>query len=394
MKIGMLVNNLEVSGGYQKLVIRLSQQLQEMGHEVYIYTPKLDTKACYPNDIKKLNVSTIPKEFSDQTPVVAYEKLVAGIDPKIDAFIIHDELSLIGIALLPNAPKKVIWMLNNQLPENLVKYRPEVSSVYRQVVGKTSTKLRESKKAVRRVKLIRLGLKRTHLLVTYDSFNQELVNNVLRRRAEVVFAGADLEQFKKYAKDRKFNKKSSYQILSVGVVFPHRRYEDLLEAVAILAKEEMPVKATIVGRQDLSAEYFSQLQKLVAKHKIGNRIVFKNYVSDSEMVNLYKDSDVFVFINDGFTWGIAAFEAVAARLPVIITSNIGAADLIHDGQTGWVVPPRNPTAVAESIKSIINDRQKAEAVADKAQQEVASVVSWQAYAIRIEKLLKSDVQYQ
>ena len=384
MKIGMLVNNLEVSGGYQKLVIRLSQNLKKLGHSVVIFTPKLNAEKCYPNDIKDLAIVTISKRFADVTPVESYAELSKKIDSSFDSFIIHDELSLIGIGIMAEPPKTVVWMLNNQLPENLGKYMPEVKSVYKQTIGSLSTKIKEIHKAIDRVMLMRKGLRRTSKLVTYDEFNKQLVKKMLGRDAQNIYAGADLEQFKEFAKQRDFKKKPSYTVLSVGVVFPHRRYEDLIRAAALLVKAGVTnTKITIVGRQDLSPDYFAELEDLARQLHVERHVRFINYVTDQEMIRLYRDSDIFAFINDGFTWGISVFEAVAAKLPVIITDNIGAVDLIKDRVHGRLVKPKSPEDVAAAISDIILDRSNAQAYATAAYQDILKIVSWEAYTQRI-----------
>lgn len=106
------------------------------------------------------------------------------------------------------------------------------------------------------------------------------------------------------------------------------------------------------------------------------------------MTQLYKKSDAFLFINDGFTWGISVFEAVAAGLPVIITDNIGAADLVENNKTGWVVAPRAPKEVAKAIKEIVTNRSKAQKIAEKASRDLATFVSWDAYTKRMVNLIK------
>lgn len=390
MKIGMIVNNLEVSGGYQKLVIRLAQQLQTLGHKVIVYTPKLDTKKCYPNDIQSIDVVGLPKIVGAQTPVEAYKQLTKQIDTDLQAIIIHDELSLLAMGMLPlRSGQRVVWMLNNQLSENLKKYGPEMRNVYRQTVGTSRTKLSETKKATERVRLLRKGLRRVNVFATYDQFNQDLVRKILgRRETVVVSAGADLDKFKAYAKKRSFSPQKHYTVLSVGVIFPHRRYEDLIEAMALL-KPNHDIDLVIVGRQDLSPDYFKDLQQLTKKRNLDKAVKFKNYVSDKEMVKLYEDSSVFTFVNDGFTWGISVFEAVAAKLPVIITDNIGAADLVKNNQTGWVVPPRQPAAIAAAIKAIIDNPESTAEIANRAYRDLLKTVSWSAYTQRMLKLIKS-----
>lgn len=60
----------------------------------------------------------------------------------------------------------------------------------------------------------------------------------------------------------------------------------------------------------------------------------------------YREADVLVFptLRDGF--GMVVTEALANGLPVITTTSAGAADLIRDGENGWVIPPADESALA------------------------------------------------
>lgn len=382
----MVVNNLEVSGGYQKLVIRLAQNLQVLGHEVITYTPALDTKNCYPEEINSIKVVSLKPVERVGTMVDQYQRLCSKITGEFQSLIIHDELSLISVALL--AKRKTIWMLNNQLPETLGKYSPELRSAFGQKNMGLKHRWNDTKEARRRIKLMRAGLKRVDYFAVYDRFNANLVKKYLHREADIVYAGADLERFSKLGAGRKFSVKKRLQVLSVGVIFPHRRYEDLIKATALAKKAGVSIKTVIVGRQDLSPEYFKQLKTLRRGLELDKDVLFINYVSDADMLEHYKKSDIFAFINDGFTWGIAVFEAVAAKLPVIISDNIGAVDLIKPNKTGWVVKPRSPKAVALSIQAIANEPAAAKKIAETAFNDISKIVSWREYAKRMEVLLK------
>lgn len=380
----MLVNNLSVSGGYQKLVIRFSQALAALGHTVTVYTPVVDKEKCYPDDINSLNIVTLSKNEAAQPLFAQYELLAEKIDPSLDAIVIHDDLSLLSLAALPaDNHATIAWMLNNQLPENLGKYKAEVSHTWKHSGGGKKDRLHASHQTFERVRRMRKGLARIQIFATYDQFNKQLVEKQLGKRADFVAAGADLDRFKAYAKDRDYEPKKTYTLLSVGVVFPHRRYEDLIRSVAELRGKKYNVQATIVGLQDLSPDYFASLEKLTSELSLQKYIDFKHYVSDGEMTQLYRTSDAFIFINDGFTWGISVFEAVAAGLPVIITDNIGAADLVENGKTGWVVSPRSPSKVTKAVADLIDNRDKTKTIAQRAYKELTEFISWEAYTKRM-----------
>ncbi|MDB5183173.1 MAG: group 1 glycosyl transferase [Candidatus Saccharibacteria bacterium] len=389
MKIGMLVNNLEVSGGYQKLVIRLAQQLMRLKHEVIVYSPVVDKNQCYPDSIGDLNIVTI-ENGSNKPLSERFRELAQKVAPDTQAIIIHDELSLIAIACLPKTQiKSIVWMLNNQFPEGLGKYKAELTSIAKTKYVSNKDKRTDLINNANRIHLMKKGLRKITSFAVYDSFNGSLVEKHLGKKADFVAAGADLDQFIPLSKARKYIEKSEYTILSVGVLFPHRRYEDLILATKLLVDENKPMKTIIVGRQDLSPEYFTLLKNLTKELGVQKHVTFMNYVTDKEMTELYKKSDAFIFINDGFTWGISVFEAVAAGLPCVITDNIGAADLITNRKTGWIVKPQSPREVADAINDIVTDRKHTDSVAKEANKTLAEFVSWSAYTQRMLKLIKA-----
>jgi glycosyltransferase involved in cell wall biosynthesis len=63
----------------------------------------------------------------------------------------------------------------------------------------------------------------------------------------------------------------------------------------------------------------------------------------------YQEADLLVFptVCDGF--GMVVTEALANGLPVLTTTSAGAADMIRDGENGWVIPPSDEDALAAAL---------------------------------------------
>lgn len=78
--------------------------------------------------------------------------------------------------------------------------------------------------------------------------------------------------------------------------------------------------------------------------------IINRYLSVKELDDLYHEADVFVLpsIDDGF--GLVVVEAMMAGVPVIVTENVGAADIILNGKDGFIVPIRDPDALREKIE--------------------------------------------
>ena len=412
MKIGMIVNNMDVSGGYQKLVLRLSEQLVAKGHVVIVYTLSANKHNCYPDLFEKVNIvslvgkresSTIfttsplqkikERVFPFRSTVKQFKNLSKLMCRDFQSIIIHDWQSIYGISFYKSCVKnlKILWMLNNEMPENFGSLTFKVLQLLRggRHVKRLILNLCTLPALLIENLALKRGLKKIDIFATYDAFNKTQVEKRLKRIAKVVYAGADVDDFKKIYKVRTYPQKSTYNVLSVGVMFPHRRYEDTINAIALLNNnDEYSVTALIVGLQTFCPEYARELFLLRDELQLEDKVIFKEYVSDEEMHALYENSDAFVFVNDGLSWGISVFEAVAAGLPVVITNNIGAADLIENGKQGWVVKARCPSQVAQSIMKIITDKNLAEERARNAYHHITSIVSWNSYAQRIIDLLE------
>lgn len=95
---------------------------------------------------------------------------------------------------------------------------------------------------------------------------------------------------------------------------------------------------------------------------------------------------VFVFPSLAEGFALVIPEAMSAGLPIITTPNAGA-DIVTDGREGYVVPIRNPHAVAERITLLSEDEEKRQNMA-KAALDTASRSPWSTYEDRVIQLVQ------
>jgi glycosyltransferase involved in cell wall biosynthesis len=90
------------------------------------------------------------------------------------------------------------------------------------------------------------------------------------------------------------------------------------------------------------------------------------------------ESDVLVLpsLSEGF--GLVVTEALACGLPVIVTPNVGASDLVGDGQEGFVVPVCSAEAIADRLNALNRDRELLTQMSHNAQL-TAERQSWEVY---------------
>jgi glycosyltransferase involved in cell wall biosynthesis len=104
------------------------------------------------------------------------------------------------------------------------------------------------------------------------------------------------------------------------------------------------------------------------------------FVPNHALNQYFTESSVFVLpsLEDGF--GLVCGEAMASGLPVITTTNTGAAELIEEGINGYIVPIRSPDAIAGKLETLYTDREKAVHMGGNAAKKVRTLHSWSGYA--------------
>jgi glycosyltransferase involved in cell wall biosynthesis len=155
------------------------------------------------------------------------------------------------------------------------------------------------------------------------------------------------------------------------VLLPGRltRWKGQLVLIEALARLKRPdVHAVILGNG--SARYRRELEEAVAKSGVGPSFRFVDDCADIGAA--YMCADVVVSAStspEGF--GRVIVEAQAMGRPVIATAHGGALETILPGETGWLVPPNDATALAGAIAEALN--QDHDARMAMAQREIAHV---------------------
>jgi len=88
---------------------------------------------------------------------------------------------------------------------------------------------------------------------------------------------------------------------------------------------------------------------------IGSNVRFSGVTGRENLDALYAGSDIFAMLSRFDTFGMAALDAMAASLPVVLSGNVGAKDLVQEGVNGFVVgDPADARAVAERFSRLFD----------------------------------------
>jgi glycosyltransferase involved in cell wall biosynthesis len=139
-------------------------------------------------------------------------------------------------------------------------------------------------------------------------------------------------------------------VLFVGRLVYYKGIEYLIDAMA----EVLNVSLVIVGRGRLAQE----LKNRARASSAPDRIHFTGKVSEEQLRTLYHTCECLVLpsVARAEAFGSVLIEAMACGKPVISTElGTGTSWVNRDGETGFVVPPRNPSALAAAIRRIVQD---------------------------------------
>jgi phosphatidylinositol alpha-1,6-mannosyltransferase len=134
---------------------------------------------------------------------------------------------------------------------------------------------------------------------------------------------------------------------------------------------------------------------MAQKLGVAANVVFAGEVSSADLPAYYDAADVFAMPCrtrlgglDVEGLGISALEAAAAGLPVIVGDSGGAPDAVIDGETGFVVPGRDPKAVANRLKQLLTDPASARAMGQKGRAWMERAWRWNSTGHHLKDLIE------
>lgn len=147
-------------------------------------------------------------------------------------------------------------------------------------------------------------------------------------------------------------------VLAVTKLSPREAPWDLLRAAALL--RDAGIRVLVAGDGPLRGE----LERFVAESALGDAVRFAGYVPYGELAQLYGVADLFVHAPREERWGVSVAEALAAGLPVVASSRVGAAHDLIPGDAGFIYEAGRESELAACIhQALALDTQKVVAAA-------------------------------
>jgi glycosyltransferase involved in cell wall biosynthesis len=133
-----------------------------------------------------------------------------------------------------------------------------------------------------------------------------------------------------------------------------KRHEDMIDAIAMACEHRSDLMGVIIGSQWGGGTAYRERLQRRAFAKAGDRIRFLEALHFTDVPDFWEDFDCVVHIPMSENCG-GVVEPLAARVPTIASKVGGLPEVVIEGETGWLVPPRSPASAAQSILEVLSD---------------------------------------
>ena len=144
-----------------------------------------------------------------------------------------------------------------------------------------------------------------------------------------------------------------YHLVAVGRLVRRKGFDHLIRALSRLPED---VELLLIGDGPLEGD----LRRVAETDGVGERVRFLGFRSRAVVRAILQEADCFVLSSLHEGLGIVVQEAMDAGLPVVATDNGGQVDLVRHGRNGLLVPPSDPGALVDAVRTIRDDPALAE----------------------------------
>ena len=218
-------------------------------------------------------------------------------------------------------------------------------------------------------------------------------------KIEVIPSAVDVQTFRPVPKEKARQElgldPGDWLAVYVGRMLPRKGIDNLLLAFAKLTRRaRTPMRLLIVGGETVDGDPMQtpeirRLADLAAARRIRDQVVFTGKRPQDRLKLYYSAADVVVTTPWYEPFGLTPLEAMACGTPVIGSDVGGIKFTIADGETGFLVPSKDPATLAERMERLMVDRSLARRMGRAARSRVEKFFTWQKVGERTAELYEA-----
>ena len=165
------------------------------------------------------------------------------------------------------------------------------------------------------------------------------------------------------------------EVTFLGNVVPRKGLDALVEGVGRLDEDEVDSRLTVVGDRTVASDYAEAVADAVAEAGVDDRVEFVGRLDDEAVAARLRESHVLAVPSRYEPFGMVYLEAMGFGCVPLATTVGGAGEFVRDGESGVLVPPDDPRAVAAALRDL-DDRDRLAAMGTAARRDYEARPEW------------------
>jgi glycogen(starch) synthase len=357
-------------GGIEELTRQLALALKRRGHEVSVLTNRWPAGVSQSETLDSIEITRLAFPLPAARPLAAARFLTTAV-PAVRALLRHvgrwqpDVVHVVGAG----PPSAYFAALRSQVSARLVFTGQGELTFDADGVFERSATLRAGLRRILRQADVVTACS-AYVLRDLEAFG------VIHGPTHVVPNGVEPDDF---AITTPSPDGLGRYVLAIGRLVPQKGFDVLVEAFKSDALRDLTLVLAGDGPER------GKLESRAADLGLATRVRFLGSVERSRLPALLGGAVAFAFPSRGEAFGIALLEAMAAGVPAVAATSGGVPEFAHDGENALLVPPDNPTALAEGLARLVADAQLRERLSCGGRKTAADL-AWSELAYRYEQI--------
>jgi glycosyltransferase involved in cell wall biosynthesis len=136
---------------------------------------------------------------------------------------------------------------------------------------------------------------------------------------------------------------------NVAALVPHKGQRHLIEAAILVLRQVPDARFVIAGEGELR----ESLERMIKENRLEKHVILAGFRPD--VLSVHKAFDIFVMSSVTEGLGTSLLDAMASAKPIVATTAGGIPEVVVEGDTGFLVPPRDHRAMADALVKLLKD---------------------------------------
>lgn len=345
-------------GGGERRFHQLSKALVKKGHQVDILTMKIKNVPNYEN-IDGINVYHIGPTITN-APYRSTLNFLNYFFSVIKWLLKHDYDIIDAQAYSPLLSSKIASWIKNT---------PLIGTIHDTSSNNDDQWIQSSRTANFMEKFL-VNLNFDKIITVSHATKNSLINDfgVQADKIEILYNGVDITKYDSIHIDNVVEN----QIIFVGRLAPHKHVDHLIRVIQKLQNTIPDIKLIIIGK----GEEKTKLQEMIAELNLKEKIIFKQDLTDKELITEIKKSELLILPSTREGFGMVLAEANCCNKPVITYASGGTVEVVEDGYNGFLVEPENIKEITEKTINLLNNKKLQKQLGLNGRKKVEQVFNW------------------